>query len=65
MHPVVYHYVVWQSTQQSMNKQTNIIVLTFVYYSVSAKYFDPAGSSSGSFHDILLIIESCSNIDPY
>jgi hypothetical protein len=30
----------------------NIILLIFVDYSLSAACFDPAGSSSGSFHDI-------------
>jgi hypothetical protein len=37
----------------------------FVYYSVSATCFDPAGSSSGSFHDTSLVTELCSNMDPY
>jgi hypothetical protein len=41
--------IIWPSTQQIQNKQSNISVLTFDYYSVSPACFDPAGSSSGSF----------------
>jgi hypothetical protein len=69
MHPDVYHYVVLLYGRQhykfQVNKQTNVTVLTFIYYSVSTTCFDPAGSSSGSFHNISLVIELCSNMDPY
>jgi hypothetical protein len=47
------------------NKQTNIAALTFVYYSVSATWFDTTRSLSGSFHVMSLVIELCSNMDLY
>jgi hypothetical protein len=40
----------------TVSKQINITVSTFVYFSVSAVCFDPAGSSLGSFHDTSLVI---------
>lgn len=51
------------SIQQIPNKQTTIMVLTFVLYSVSPTCFDTGGSSSGSFRVISLIIELCSDMD--
>jgi hypothetical protein len=67
MHPVVYQYVALSHSRQHKkipNKYNNIVILTFVYYFVFATCFDPAGSPSGSFRDISLDIELCSNIDP-
>jgi hypothetical protein len=37
--------IICPSTQRIPNKYTNITVLIFVYYSVSATYFEPAGLS--------------------
>jgi hypothetical protein len=49
--------LLWPSTQQIPNKQTNVTVLIFVYYSVSATCFDTAVSSSDNDCHNSLIIE--------
>jgi hypothetical protein len=48
---------------QFPKQSTSIAVLTFVYYFVFATCFDPAGSSSGSFHDTFLLIGFYPNMD--
>jgi hypothetical protein len=44
------------SIQPSPNKQTNVIVLTFVYYSLSAAYFQLDHHQS--------VVALCPNVDP-
>jgi hypothetical protein len=46
-------------------KQTNIIILTLVYYSIFETCFDAVGSSPSSVHDASLVIRLCPNMDPY
>jgi hypothetical protein len=54
-----------QHNNLQTNEQTSITVLTFVYYSVLYTCFDPAGSSSGCFHDIYLVDGLFPNMDSY
>jgi hypothetical protein len=56
------HIIIWPSTQHSPNDQTNIVLLTFVHYSVLVTCFSPARSSSCNFHDTPLTTGLCPNI---
>jgi hypothetical protein len=48
--------ITWPPIQQSPNKYTDIVVLMFLYYCVSATYFDPVGLSSDIFHDTSVVV---------
>jgi hypothetical protein len=54
---ISYIAILWPVNVTNSKQKTNVTVLTFVYYSVSATCFDPAGSLSGRFHDVTPVIE--------
>lgn len=57
--------IYYNARPSTLKFQINIAVLTFIYISVSATWFDPAGSSSGSFYDTPLFVGLCPNVNPY